>query len=293
MKLGLAIALGDQGNHHSQTFIRAINYSLEQFSHFGKLSLKIVNDKKSTTGGQSAAEELIQWGAQVVVGHFSSIAAIAAIPAYIEASVPLLLPAATSCLLEDYQPSLNRIYRYQKNNESLISYCVDAASNRGSGGETYFLIQDNEYGNMMLMHVPALSNVKIIRNLPFKIQKNDVFIIVGYSDFATKIISKLTECQIQKLILIDDADNPEVWKNCLISPLIKSRIRTSTPVYKHSALDPFWNETLLSLSLATFFCMESGINFKSIDSYETYLGVQEFDRFNYYSDSFLIEEKVS
>ena len=292
MKLGLAIALGDQGNHHSQTFIRAINYSLENFSHFGKLSLKIVNDKKNVSGGKSAAEELIHWGAQVVVGHFSSIAAIAAIPVYIEANVPLLLPAATSCQLEKFQPSSNRIYRYQKNNESLISYCVDAASTKGGEGASYFLIQDNEYGNMMLMHMPPLSDVKIIRALPFKIQKNDVFVIVGYSDFAAKIITKLTECQIKKLILIDDADNPEVWKSCLISPLVKSRIRTSTPVYKHGASEPFWNETLLALSLATFFCMGLDNKSKSSLNYETYLGIQEFDRFNYYGDSFLIEEKV-
>jgi len=292
MKLGLAIALGDHGNHHSQTFIRAINYSLEHFPHFGKLSLKIVNDKKNVSGGKSAAEELIHWGAQVVVGHFSSIAAIAALPVYIEAKVPLLLPAATSCQLEKFQPSLNRIYRYQKNNESLISYCVDASSVNRSEGNSYFLIQDNEYGNMMLMHMPPLSDVKIIRTLPSKVQKNDVFVIVGYSDFAAKIITKLTECQIKKLILIDDADNPEVWKSCLISPLVKSRIRTSTPVYKHGALEPFWNETLLALSLATFFCMGLDSNSKTSLNYETYLGVQEFDRFNYYGDSFLIEERV-
>lgn len=292
MKLGLAIALGEQGNHHSQTFIRAINYSLDTFSQFGKLSLKIVNDKKSAPGGQSAAEELISWGAQAVVGHFSSIAAIAAIPMYIEANVPLLLPAATSCLLENYQPSLNMIYRYQKNNESLIAYCVDAASNIGSEGHSYFLIQDNEYGNMMLKHMPPLSDINVIRMLPLKIQKNDVFVIVGYSDFAAKIIAKLTECQIKKLILIDDADNPEVWGSCLISPSAKSRIRTSTPVYKHSASDPFWNETLLALSLATYFCIDFDKKSRPTGNYETYLGVQEFDRFNYYGDSFLIEERV-
>lgn len=293
MKLGLAIALGNDGNHHSQTFIRAINYSLDQFPQFGKLSLKIVNDKKSASGGRSAAEELLKWGAKIVVGHFSSLAAIAAIPAYIEASVPLLLPASTSCLLENYEPFSNNIYRYQKSNEALVSYCVDACFNRDADGKSYFLIQNNEYGNMMLMHMPPLSDVKVIRNLPTKIHRNDVFVIIGYSDFAAKTITKLTECQIKKLILIDDADNPEVWKKCLISPAAKSRIRTSTPVHRHSFAEPFWNESLLALSLATYFCMDVGQNMKATRNYETYLGLQEFDRFNFYGDSFLIEEKVS
>lgn len=293
MKLGLAIALGSEGNHHSQTFIKAINYSLDNFPQFGKLSLKIANDKKSEQGGQAAANELLGWGADIVVGHFSSIAAVAAIPAYIDAGIPLLLPASTSCLLEKYEPSSNNIFRYQKNNQALIAYCVDACLNLMTEGNSYFLIQDNEYGNAMLMHIPCLSGISVIRCLPAKIHKDDIFVIIGYSDFAAKIITRLTESQIHKLILIDDADNPEVWKECLISPAIKSRIRTSTHVYKHNVAEPFWNESLLALSLATFFCMDSNRNFKTSKNYNTYLGVQEFDKFNFYGDSFLIEEKIT
>lgn len=292
MKVGLSIALGPDGNHHSRTFIKAVNYSLDNFPQFRKLSLKIVNDKKSFIGGQSAAKELIEWGAQVVVGHFSSIAAMSAIPEYIDAGVPLLLPASTSCLLENHEPFLNNIFRYQKNNEALISYCIDACHNRDAGGKIYFLIQDNAYGNMMLMHFPPLSEVNVIRNLPAKINNDDTFVIIGYSEFAANAIIRLTEYQIARLILIDDADNPDVWKECLISPKVKSRIRTSTPVYKHNSTELFWNESLLALSLATYFCMDINKDMKITRNYDTYLGVQEFDRFNFYGDSFLIEEKI-
>lgn len=293
MKVGLAIALGADSNHHSRTFIRAVNYSLDQFSCFRNVSLKIVNDRKTSEGGLSAAKELLEWGAQVVVGHFSSIAALSAIPEYIDAKIPLLLPASTSSLIDEFNPISNSIFRYQKTNETLISYCVDACKTQYAEGRSYFLIQDNEYGNMMMMHIPPLSDVCVIRSLPTKIHKNDTFVVIGYSDFAAKIITRLTEFQIDKLILIDDADNPDVWKECLLSPASKSRIRTTTHVCKHNSSEPFFNETLLALSLATHFCMNHEAKPVKQKNFDTYLGIQEFDRFNFYGDSYLIEEKVN
>ena len=293
MKVGLAIALGEDSNHHSRTFIRAVNYSLDKFSSFKNISLKIVNDKKTAEGGQQAAKELLEWGAQAVVGHFSSIAALSAIPEYINAQIPLLLPASTSNLIDQFNPASNNIYRYQKTNETLISYCVDTCKNRHTEGRSFFLIQDNEYGNMMMMHIPPLSDICVIRNLPTKIHKNDTFVVIGYSSYAAKIINQLTEFQIEKLILIDDADNPDVWKECLLSPAKKSRIRTTTHVYKHNSSEPFFNETLLALSLATHFCMSSETRPPKNMNFDTYLGLQEFDQSNFYGDSYLIEEKIN
>ncbi|KHJ69285.1 hypothetical protein QU24_04390 [Pantoea rodasii] len=292
MKVGLAIALGSDSNHHSRTFIRAVNYSLDKFSCFRNVSLKIVNDKKNSEGGVIAAKELLQWGAQVVVGHFSSIAAISAIPVYIDADIPLLLPASTSSLIDEFNPISNNIFRYQKTNESLISYCVDACKTQHAEGRTYFLIQDNEYGNMMMMHIPSLSDVCVIRSLPGRINKRDTFVVIGYSNFAAKIINQLTEFQIEKLILIDDADNPDVWKECLLSPASKSRIRTTTHICRHNSSEPFFNETLLALSLATHFCMNGDDQSAKEKNFNTYLGIQEFDQFNFYGDSYLIEEKI-
>lgn len=68
-KIGLAIALGKDANSHTRTFIEAINYSLKNFPEFKQHSLKIVDDEKSPEGGEKAAIELVEWGADVVVGH--------------------------------------------------------------------------------------------------------------------------------------------------------------------------------------------------------------------------------
>ncbi|MGV7963200.1 hypothetical protein QPK13_19565 [Photorhabdus tasmaniensis] len=79
-KIGLAIALGKNANSHTRTFIEAINYSLKHFPEFNRNTLKIVNDEKSAEGGKRAVIELIEWGADVIVGHFSSFAALTALP---------------------------------------------------------------------------------------------------------------------------------------------------------------------------------------------------------------------
>jgi hypothetical protein len=292
-KIGLAIALGKDANGHTQTFIEAINYSLKHFPEFRQNTLKIVNDEKSPVGGVRAAEELIEWGADVVVGHFSSFAALAALPLYSRQSIPLILPASTACELGEYNRT-NRmeVLKYQKDNSALISYCLDDGLINHREGKVYVVVQNNAYANRMMDHIPLMTDAWIIRELPGRIEKGDTFILIGYSDFASRIVRQLSQTQIYRILLVDDSDSAEVQSSCILRPQRLSRVRSASHLSQHGMKRPYWNETLLALSLA---CSTLSPDKAGIDtelSFSTYLGLQDFDKSNCYGDCILISENL-
>lgn len=292
-KIGLAIALGKDANSHTQTFIEAINYSLKHFPEFKQNTLKIVNDEKSLDGGIRAAGELIEWGADVVVGHFSSIAALAALPLYSRQSIPLILPASTACELGDYN-RVNQIelFRYQKDNSELISYCLEDGIINHMEGNVYVVVQDNMYANRLMDYIPLMSDVRVIRELPGRIEREDTFIIIGYSDFASRIIKLLSQTQIYRILLVDDSDSSEAHRSCIIRPQRLSRVRSASHLSQHGLKRPYWNETLLALSLASGALppvqgrTDGGLRFS------TYLGLQGFDRSHCYEGCNLVSEDL-
>ncbi|CAI0866709.1 ABC transporter substrate-binding protein [Serratia ficaria] len=292
-KLGLAIALGKDANSHTRTFIEAINYSLKHFPEFKKNTLKIVNDEKSPAGGKRAAIELIEWGAKVVVGHFSSFAALAALPLYIRQSIPLILPASTARELGKYN-KVNRteVLKYQKDDAALMAYCVDDSIINCQGGNVYAVVQDNPYANHMIEHLPLLADVRVIRELPEQVEKEDSFILIGYSDFASAIIKRLSQTQIYRILLVDDSDSVEVYNSCLLRPQRLSRVRSASHISRHGMIRPYWNETLLALSLACSIAPQPEAASGDELSFSTYLGLQYFDKSNCYGDCVLVSDDL-
>ncbi|PTA76672.1 ABC transporter substrate-binding protein [Serratia sp. Nf2] len=292
-KIGLAIALEKDANSHTWTFIEAINYSLKHFPEFKQNTLKIVNDEKSATGGKRAAAELIEWGADVVVGHFSSFAALAALPLYTRQSVPLILPASTACELGEYN-KFNRteVLKYQKDDAALLAYCANDSIINCQGGNVYIVMQDNLYANRMKERLPILADVRIIREPPLRVEKGDTFIIIGYSDFASAAIKNLSQTQVYRILLVDDSDGVEVHKSCILRPQRLSRVRSASHISRHGMKRPYWNETLLALSLACSITSQQEAEYGEGLSFNTYLGLQDFDKFNCYGDCILISEDL-
>jgi hypothetical protein len=292
-KIGLAIALGNGANSHTRTFTEAINYSLKHFPEFKKNTLKIVNDEKSVEGGKKAAIELIEWGADVVVGHFSSFAALAALPLYAKNNIPLILPASTACELDEYNRNNKlEVLKYQKNNSVLMSYCIDDSIISHQGGNVYAVVQNNQYANCMIDYIPMLADVKVVRDLPSRIEKNDTYIIIGYSDFSAVMIRRLSQTQIHRIVLVDDSDSLDVHKECILRPHRLSRVRSASHISMHGSKRPYWNETLLGLSLA---CSISPLNSYEPNtnvSFSTYLGLQDFDKSYCYGDCILVSEDI-
>ena len=288
-KIGLAIALGKDANSHTRTFIEAIKYSLNHFPEFKHNTLKLVNDEKSPTGGKRAAAELVKWGADVVVGHFSSFAALAALPLYIRQSIPLILPASTACELDEYNKfNKTEVLKYQKDDAALMAYCIEDSIINCQGGNVYAVVQNNPYANRMMDHFPHMVDVRIIREVFGQIDKEGTFIIIGYSDFASAVIKQLSQIQVYRILLVDDSDGVEVHKSCILRPQHLSRVRSASHISRHGMKRPYWNETLLALSLANSI---EPINGEEL-SFSTYLGLQDFNQSNCYSACVLISEDV-
>jgi len=275
-KIGLAIALGADSNSHTQTFIDAINYSLENFPDFKNSKIKIVNDQKSAQGGKRAAEDLVDWGANVIVGHFSSIAALSALPIYTNSSIPLILPASTACELNSYSKRDElSVIRYQKNNDSLMEHSIHDGISHAQGN-VYVIVQDNSYGKRMAESIPLFTNAITLNDVPSEVDTNGTYIIVGYSDFASRIMKRLTQTKVYRVMLVDDSDSKDVRNSLSIKPTKLSSIRSTTPLVNHGTERPYWNETLLALSLS---CVVDNAVHQDHPNliFDTYLGLQEFD----------------
>ncbi len=80
---------------HTLTWLRAIELA-QAYLLPAHVTLKCFDDKADAQGAAEAARQIVDWSADVVVGHFASAAAEAAAPLYAQHNVPLLLPAATA-----------------------------------------------------------------------------------------------------------------------------------------------------------------------------------------------------
>lgn len=80
---------------HTLTWLRAIELA-QAFLLPAHVTLKCFDDKADAQGATEAARQILDWSADVVVGHFASAAAEAAAPLYAQHNVPLFLPAATA-----------------------------------------------------------------------------------------------------------------------------------------------------------------------------------------------------
>lgn len=275
-KIGLAIALDGDSTFHTETFIAAFDYCRENFPALQDVAWKLVSDRKSQEGGVAAAGELIKWGAQAIVGHFSSRAALAAREHYARENIPLILPASTSSQLRVLQNEAGTpVFRYQHSDADLIRHCIDLAIGESGSGRVWLVVQDNDYGKAFLSHVNEQPNLYITRELPKGLRSDDQLILVGYDVFAEMIVASISTSRLKRLILLDDACSEKVISQCKEMPDQILRIRSLSPIASHGRGDLFWNETLLGIALAK--SLVTGSTATKNLAVETFLGSQGFD----------------
>lgn len=95
---------------HSTTFRRAVSMAADWLREESGVLVDLiwVDDAATPEGGRRAAQEIIRSAAKAVVGHFASGAALAAVPLYRAARLPVFLPAATADRLGDF-PGVYRL----------------------------------------------------------------------------------------------------------------------------------------------------------------------------------------
>lgn len=105
MKVGISAWLEIGGSVHRDSFVQAVETAKEHFS-LPECEFFLADDGANPEQARQAATEFCARGVQLVIGHFSSSAALAALPIYQRHNVAVILPAATSNDISRYSNAL-------------------------------------------------------------------------------------------------------------------------------------------------------------------------------------------
>lgn len=105
MKVGVSAWLKVGGSVHRDSFVQAVETAKERFS-LTECEFFLADDGADSQQARQAAIDLCARGVHVVIGHFSSNAALAALPVYQSHNVAVILPAATAREIRRYNNAL-------------------------------------------------------------------------------------------------------------------------------------------------------------------------------------------
>ncbi|MFS2158908.1 ABC transporter substrate-binding protein [Pseudomonas sp. Pseusp122] len=95
LKVGISALFDPADTPHARTFMRALATARNTLPALAQVEWHFLDDGAHRERGADVARAMVQWGADIVVGHFSSDAALGAVPIYRAAGIALLTPAAT------------------------------------------------------------------------------------------------------------------------------------------------------------------------------------------------------
>lgn len=95
LRVGVSALFDPADTPHARTFMRALWVARNFVKGLHNVQWHFLDDGADPVRGADVARRFIDWGADVVIGHFSSDAAVAAAGLYRQAGIALLTPAAT------------------------------------------------------------------------------------------------------------------------------------------------------------------------------------------------------
>lgn len=102
LKVGVS-ALFNPADTPRQNFLRAMCVARNFIPALAQVQWHFLDDGANRVRAEQVAEQMVAADVDLVIGHFSSDAAVSAAPVYRQASIPLLTPAATiDCLTQDH-----------------------------------------------------------------------------------------------------------------------------------------------------------------------------------------------
>lgn len=121
-KVGVSAVFDPKITPHARTFLRATSLARNFLPQLSGVEFVYQDDAASPAEAKVVANEFVKADVDVVIGHFSSDAALAAAPIYQDAKIPLLLPAATA----DAATERPGVYRLCPTDSALARFLVDA-----------------------------------------------------------------------------------------------------------------------------------------------------------------------
>ncbi|BAP44871.1 extracellular ligand-binding receptor [Pseudomonas sp. StFLB209] len=95
MKVGISAVFDPAVTPHARTFLRALAAGRNLIPGLAGVQWHWLDDGADPRQAAMVAQQMVEWGADLVLGHFSSDAALAAAPLYACHQIALLTPAAT------------------------------------------------------------------------------------------------------------------------------------------------------------------------------------------------------
>lgn len=95
LRVGVSALFDPADTPHARTFMRALCAARNFLTGLHDVQWHFLDDGADPARGAEVARRFIDWGADVVIGHFSSDAAAAVAGLYRQAGIALLTPAAT------------------------------------------------------------------------------------------------------------------------------------------------------------------------------------------------------
>lgn len=199
--IGISAIFESSRTLHARTFLMAVNHFINHHDTRG-LIFRFEDDDASYDGGRRAAQRLLDQGAQVVVGHFSSDAALGALPLYRAAGVPVLLPAATKQDLLGMEP---HAFRLCPSDTGLATLLARRIRNDLPGASLLVAHDSTDHGESLaraLISMLAGSNVRLTLTL----EQADAVVYCGRLNNSIRYVNTLLNRRNDvRIYLTDDA----------------------------------------------------------------------------------------
>ncbi|MCT8344179.1 MULTISPECIES: ABC transporter substrate-binding protein [Photorhabdus] len=196
---GISAILDPKRSIHALTVIRAIEI-FKDLHNNSTLEFIFSEDYGSIEGGAKAAHYNIENNVDMVIGHFSSNAAIGAAEVYSHHNIPVMLPTATETTLTIKNSNIFRLCFNNKNIAHALAALIKEDENR------YYEIKTDgsKYSNNLAENI-----LRMLGRNDTEIKSNDNIdqvIFIGTIDKSEKFLhSYFSEKRDGKIILTDDA----------------------------------------------------------------------------------------
>lgn len=201
MRIGFTAAFRTEVTVHARGFLQGIYLGAQLYPEIRRAEWVFYDDNASVAGGLDAAEYFIQQNVDVVIGHFASESAAAALPLYETHAIPLILPASTCASLTQRSALAFRVCASDK---TLASRLVDHLT-RHSVSRYALFCDESLHGRQQAAEIEALLVTQPIERMALP-DDAEVTIFCGRLKASAEYLQTLRAASLKvPVYLTDDA----------------------------------------------------------------------------------------
>lgn len=206
LRVGVSALFDPADTPHARTFLRALCVARNLIPGLQSVKWMFLDDGASAERGAEVAQQMIEWNADVVIGHFSSDAAVGAVRLYEQAAIALLTPAATIDRLTQEHAN---VFRFCPSDRYLAASLVSWLQTR-QWQALYIAADDSAHGQALARALAAAARQA---GLPVVADREQAQVEI----FAGRLWASRWHWQARRaagsrtpLVLTDDAASPQL-----------------------------------------------------------------------------------